>query len=150
MKLAHSKQTTQVCLLHLPFIWRNWRKLWPYGKIRTRIHEPFLCCVGSATFVMGQSEILRDEARWQASVTYLLSQLFSTEYGRVKDGCRFCFFFWSVLERKLIWFAKDLILAKVIEMFEPVPDKFHLLHRWRLLCALSPLVLEKPSYWQQY
>lgn len=92
MKLAHSKQTTQVCLLHLPFIWRNWRKLWPYGKIRTRIHEPFLCCVGSATFVMGQSEILRDEARWQASVTYLLSQLFSTEYGRVKDGCRFFFF----------------------------------------------------------
>lgn len=149
MKLAHNKQTMQVFLLHLPFVWRNWRKLWPYGKIRTRIHEPFLCCVGSATFVMGQSEILRDEARWRASVTYLLSQLLSTEMstecGRVKDGCFLC-----VLERKLTWFAKDLILVKVIEQFEPVPAKFRLLHRWRLLCVISPLVLEKPSYWQQY
>lgn len=83
-----------------------WQKHW------TRIHELFLCCVGTATFVMGLSELLQDKTRWQASVTYLLSQFLSTEMsterGREKDGCFTC------LGREAK-FAKDLIPVKVIE-----------------------------------
>lgn len=39
-----------------------------------------------------------------------------------------------ILERKIIWFAKDSVLVKVTEQFEPALAKFCLLPK-KLLCA---------------
>lgn len=49
--------------------------------------------------------------------------------GREKDVC-----FIHGLERKIIWFAKDFVLVKVTEQFEPALVKFCLLPK-KLFCA---------------
>lgn len=49
--------------------------------------------------------------------------------GREKDVC-----FIHVLERKIIWFAKDFVLVKVTEQFEPALAKLCLLLK-KLFCT---------------
>lgn len=80
-------------------------------------------------------------------LSHIYSLSFSPEKpvqcGREKDVC-----FIHGLERKIIWFAKDFVLVKVTEQFQPSqalsPTQEIILYR------KSPVVLEKPSYWKKY
>lgn len=81
---------------------------------------------------MGLSEHLQNETsdKYLSRICSLsLSLEKCVQCGREKDVC-----FIHGLERKITWFANDLVLVKVTEQFEPALAKFCLLRK-KLFCA---------------